>query len=273
MSEKKHTRVMGIVNVTPDSFSDGGLHLDPENAIAHGAALVEHGAELLDIGGESTRPGARRVTESVELDRVIPVIKGLANCPQTRDIPISIDTMRANVARAAVAAGAQIVNDVSGGLADDAMFATVADLDVDYICQHWRGFGQEMNDHALYHNVVTEVRDELVNRLEQAKQAGITHNHLIADPGLGFAKLGDQDWELLRHLEVFVGLGYRVLIGASRKRFLGTLLNGRQARDRDAATAAVSSWCAQHGVWAVRTHEVISQVDAIAVTERLMVEP
>ena len=265
-----HTRVMGIVNVTPDSFSDGGLYLHADAAIAHGVELVRQGAELHDIGGESTRPGATRVSEDEELSRVIPVVGGLAADPRTRDIPLSVDTMRASVARASVEAGAAIINDVSGGLADDAMFATVAGLDVDYICQHWRGFGQEMNQRARYHDVVTEVRDELAARLALAEQAGISHDHLIADPGLGFAKMGEQDWQLLRHLDVFVALGHRVLVGASRKRFLGVLLNGREARDRDAATAAVSAWCAQRGVWGVRTHEVLSQADAIAVTEHLM---
>lgn len=268
--ESHHTQVMGIVNVTPDSFSDGGLYLDADAAIAHGISLVADGAELLDVGGESTRPGATRVSEHEEMSRVIPVVQGLSESPQTSHIPLSVDTMRASVARASVAVGATIINDVSGGLADESMFGTVAELDVDYVCQHWRGFGQEMNGRARYHDVVNEVHDELARRLELAHQAGIARGHLIADPGLGFAKMGEQDWQLLRHLDVFASLGHRVLVGASRKRFLGALLNGREARDRDAATAAVSAWCAQHDVWAVRTHEVLSQVDVIAVTEHLL---
>lgn len=265
-----NTLVMGIVNVTPDSFSDGGLWLESNRAVSHALEMIGQGARLIDIGGESTRPGATRVSEDEELSRVIPVVRELSQRPECEGIPISVDTMRASVARHSVEAGASIINDVSGGLADNQMFSTVADLGVDYICQHWRGFGQEMNDQARYHDVVTEVRDELTRRLDEAMKAGIAAERLIADPGLGFAKIGDQDWQILRHLDEFTGLGYRVLIGASRKRFLGAVLDGRAATGRDAATAAVSAWCAQHDVWAVRTHEVASQVDAIAVTETLI---
>lgn len=271
-----HTSVMGIVNVTPDSFSDGGFYLAPQAGVAHGLELVSQGAELLDVGGESTRPGAVRVSEAEEMARALPVIEGLAGSPRIRGsgsghgVGLSIDTMRASVARAAVERGATIVNDVSGGLADPDMLATVAKLDVDYICQHWRGFGTQMNQRADYRDVVTEVRSELAARLRAATDAGIDPGHLIADPGLGFAKTGEHDWRLLRALDQFTSLGHRVLIGASRKRFLGSLLDARPARERDDATAAVSAWCAQHGIWAVRTHEVRSQVDVIAVTEHLL---
>lgn len=265
-----HTMVMGIVNVTPDSFSDGGLYLAPERAVEHALTLVGQGAEMLDIGGESTRPGATRVSEDEELRRVLPVVRALHGRAELRSVPISVDTVRASVARAAVEAGAGIVNDVSGGLADPRMFPVVAELGVDYVCQHWRGFGAEMVTRAHYTDVVVDVHRELAARLDAAVGAGIASERLIADPGLGFAKMGEQDWELLRHLEVFVAMGHRVLIGASRKRFLGTLLHGREVGGRDAATAAVSAWCAQHGVWAVRTHEVASQVDAVAVAERLV---
>ncbi len=265
-----HTMVMGIVNVTPDSFSDGGLYLAPERAVEHALTLVGQGAEMLDIGGESTRPGATRVSEEEELRRVLPVVRALSARAELRSVPVSVDTVRASVARAAVAAGASIVNDVSGGLAEHQMFETVAELGVDYVCQHWRGFGADMIARAHYDDVVGDVHRELGARLDAAVRAGIRPERLIADPGLGFAKMGEQDWELLRHLEVFLAMGHRVLIGASRKRFLGTLLHGREVGGRDAATAAVSAWCAQHGVWAVRTHEVASQVDAVAVAERLV---
>ncbi|MFT8394808.1 MAG: dihydropteroate synthase [Propionibacterium sp.] len=261
---------MGIVNVTPDSFSDGGLYLDASRAVSHGVELASQGAELLDIGGESTRPGAQRVSEDEELRRVLPVIEGLHALPEMAAVPISVDTMRATVASAAVETGASIVNDVSGGLADPRMFPVVAGLGVDYVCQHWRGFGAQMASRAHYGNVVAEVRSELGARLDAAISAGIGAERIIADPGLGFAKMGEQDWELLRHLDAFASMGHRLLIGASRKRFLGALLHGREVGGRDAATAAISAWCAQHGVWAVRTHEVASQVDAVAVAERLV---
>ncbi|WP_218139238.1 dihydropteroate synthase [Propionibacterium cyclohexanicum] len=264
-----HTRVMGIVNVTPDSFSDGGLYMTPDRAIAHALAMVRQGAEILDVGGESTRPGARRVAESEELHRVLPVIKGLRARRELDAVPVSIDTVRARVARAAVGAGATIVNDVSGGLVDAQMFGTVARLGVDYVCQHWRGFGADMTERARYGDVVGEVHEELAERVAAARRAGIPAERIIVDPGLGFAKLGEQDWQLLGHLDVFTSMGHRLLIGASRKRFLGHLLGGREARERDAATAAVSMWCALHGVWAVRTHEVSAQVDAVAVAEHL----
>lgn len=260
----QRTLVMGVVNVTPDSFSDGGRWLDADAAIAHGHALVEAGADLLDIGGESTRPGATRPDEAEELRRVLPVVRGLAG-----QVPISVDTMRARVAEQALAAGAQIINDVSGGLADEQMLAVVARAGVDYICQHWRGHGAVMNQLADYEDVVAQVRTELTGRIQACRSAGIADERIIVDPGLGFAKTAEQDWQILAGLDHFTNLGHRVVVGASRKRFLGHLLAGREPAGRDAATAAVSVICAQRGVWAVRTHEVRGQRDAIAVVERI----
>lgn len=258
------TLVMGVVNVTPDSFSDGGLWMDAEDAIAHGLDLIAQGVDLLDIGGESARPGSVRPPADEELRRVLPVVQGLAGY-----IPISVDTMRASTARCAVEAGAQIINDVSGGLADPEMLKVVAEAGADYVCQHWRGHGAVMNGLATYDDVVPEVVAELKERLRACSAAGIDPAKVIIDPGLGFAKTADQDWALLAHLDAFTTMGHRVLIGASRKRFLGHLLSGREPMGRDAATAAVSVICAQQGVWAVRTHEVRGQRDAIAVVERI----
>lgn len=255
--------------MTPDSFSDGGQWLQPQAAIRHGLDLLDQGAEVLDVGGESTRPGATRPVAEEELRRVMPVITELA----ARGATLSIDTVRAGVAREAVSAGARIVNDVSGGLADPRMLPTVADLGVDYLCQHWRGPSAVMNSLATYTDVVAEVVAELRRRIDACLAVGIAADHLIIDPGLGFAKRPEHDWALLAHVDALTGLGYRVVIGASRKRFLGALPQGRPVDQRDAATAAVSVICAQHGIWAVRTHEVPSQVDAIAVVERLAQEP
>lgn len=255
---------MGVVNVTPDSFSDGGRWFDPGQATEHGLALLEQGADLLDVGGESTRPGAVRPSQDEELRRVLPVVRALsAHCR------VSVDTMRAEVARRSVDAGAVIVNDVSGGLADDRMHQVVAAAGVDYICQHWRGHGAVMNDLASYRDVVAEVSAELSARAQACLAAGIAGERVILDPGLGFAKTAEHDWAILANLGRFTALGHRVLVGASRKRFLGELLGGREPAGRDAATAAISVICAQQGVWAVRSHEVRAQRDAIAVVDRL----
>ena len=255
------TIVMGIVNVTPDSFSDGGQHATTAAAVAHGRLLASQGAGIIDVGGESTRPGAARVPESEELERVVPVVAALA----ADGITCSVDTMRATVAEAAVAAGAQIVNDVSGGLADPGMLRTVAALGADYIAMHWRAHSDVMQLHAGYTDVVAEVAAELAARRDAAVAAGIASERIILDPGIGFSKESEHNWQLLRALKVFQGLGHRLLVGASRKRFLGELLDGRPAAGRDAATAAVTTWCALHGVWAVRTHEVSAQCDAVRV--------
>ena len=265
------TVVMGILNVTPDSFSDGGEFLDLEAAVAHGHALFADGADLVDVGGESTRPGAQRATVDTELARVVPVIERLA----TAGLAVSVDTMRAEVAVAAVAAGAVLVNDVSGGLADPAMLRAVARLGVDYVAMHWRGHSDRMADLADYADVVAEVRAELAQRLAAAQAVGVDPHHVILDPGLGFAKTAEHNWALLRGLPRLAELGRPLLVGASRKRFLGELLAGpegpRPIRERDDAGVALTALLAGSGVWGVRTHTVRPQRDAIAVAERLSV--
>ncbi|MDO4784484.1 MAG: dihydropteroate synthase [Propionibacteriaceae bacterium] len=258
------TLIMGIVNVTPDSFSDGGRWASTEDAIGRGLELWRDGAEILDIGGESTRPGAGRVPEAEEIARVVPVIRELA----AAGARVSVDTMRSRVAEAALAAGASIVNDVSGGLADPGMAAVVARSGADYVVMHWRGHSDVMGGLTGYGDVVAEVRDELLAQVRAAERAGVAPERIIVDCGLGFAKEPAHNWELLRSLTAFNELGYRQLVGASRKRFLGEI-TGRDAPDRDAASAAVTMWCAQHGVWAVRTHSVGEHLDAIRVAAAL----
>jgi len=258
--------VVGVLNVTPDSFSDGGLHLQPERAIAHGLWMHEHGADLVDVGGESTRPGALRIDVDEEVRRILPVIEGL----RAAGVPTSIDTMRAEVARAAVAAGACMVNDVSGGLADPLMAATVAELKVPYVIMHWRGHSDRMSALANYTDVVAEVIDELGVRVQAALAAGVRPESIVVDPGIGFAKEAEHNWALLRALPELVALGYPVLVGASRKRFLGTLLAGpsgdpRPVDGRDLATDAVSALAAAFGAWAVRVHDVAGSADAVLV--------
>lgn len=259
------TRVMGIVNVTPDSFSDGGAWFDTHAAIDHGLRLVAEGADILDVGGESTRPGAQRPSVDEELRRVVPVVTALAQAGAV----VSLDTMRAVVAAAGVDAGASIINDVSGGLADEAMMSTVAQLDVAYVAMHWRGHGAVMGARATYGDVVAEVTAELTVRVGAAVAAGIDRSRIVADPGLGFAKTAAHNWTVLAHLEAFEALGLPLLIGASRKRFLGELLDGRPTSARDDATVALTTLCALQRVWAVRTHTVRAHRDAIAVVERL----
>jgi dihydropteroate synthase len=258
--------VMGILNVTPDSFSDGGLWLARDRAVAHGVAMHEEGADLVDVGGESTRPGAPRVDPEVELERVVPVVQELA----AAGVRVSVDTTRAAVAEAAVAAGAVVVNDVSGGLADPVMGKAVAGLQVPWILMHWRGHSDRMNALAVYDDVVTDVRDELVARVDAAVAAGVEPERLVLDPGLGFAKTAEHNWALLRRLDALVGLGFPVLVGASRKRFLGTLLadehgEQRPTSGRDLATAAVSALAAHSGAWGVRVHDVPGTLDAVRV--------
>lgn len=255
------TLIMGVVNATPDSFSDGGDLPTAEAVIHHALELVSQGADIIDVGGESTRPGAERVSEAEECGRVLPVISELAR----HGIHICVDTMRAATAKAAVEVGARTVNDVSGGLADPAMLSTVAEAGVDYVAMHWRAHSRVMQDQAIYTDVVDEVLAELVVRRDAALAAGIEASRIILDPGIGFSKLGIHNWTLLQSLKRFNDLGHRVLVGASRKRFLGELLGERAPADRDVATAAISMWCAQHQVWAVRTHEVRMQRDAILV--------
>ncbi|MBM7829487.1 dihydropteroate synthase [Agromyces cerinus] len=247
------TLVMGVVNVTPDSFSDGGRWFDADAAIAHGLELVAAGADILDVGGESTRPGAARVAPEEELRRVVPVIGELAG----RGIRVSVDTMRAATAQAAVEAGAEIINDVSAGLADAAMGSIAAETGARYVAMHWRGHSDRMDSLADYTDVAVEVRDELAQRVDALVAAGVAPEKLILDPGLGFAKRGDQNWELLGRLDVLAGLGLPILVGASRKRFLGAMLpETASVTDRDLPTAVVSVLSAQAGAWAVRVHDV-----------------
>lgn len=258
---------MGIVNVTPDSFSDGGMWLDPAAAVAHGLRLAASGADMVDVGGESTRPGSHRVTEAEELRRVIPVVRELA----AAGVAVSIDTMRAGVAEQAVAAGARLVNDVSGGLADPAMAQVVADTGAPFVVMHWRGQSAEMDGLAVYRDVVGEVAAELAQRMEELLAAGVKEEQLILDPGLGFAKTSEHNWALLGRLDALTALGRPVLVAASRKRFLGTLLadpetgEPRSVRERDDATAAISALSARAGAWAVRVHDVAGTADAVRV--------
>lgn len=257
---------MGIINVTPDSFSDGGAWFGAEQAVAHGVELTAQGAAILDVGGESTRPGALRPTVQEELQRTIPVVRGLSE----RGWVVSIDTMRAEVAAAAIEAGARIVNDVSGGLADPRMTAVVAAADVDYVAMHWRGHSVDMQNRAVYGDVVAEVRQELADRVDALVGGGISPERIILDPGLGFAKTAEHNWALLANLDRLASLGHRLLVGASRKAFLGLLEcdgSGEAVppRRRDVATAAVSLICAQAHVWCVRVHEVGASRTALRV--------
>jgi dihydropteroate synthase len=261
--------VMGVVNVTPDSFSDGGRFLDPELAVKHGRQLVAEGADLVDVGGESTRPGAERPSAREELDRVLPVIGTLAS----EGVLVSVDTMRAEVAEAAVGAGAVLVNDVSGGLADERMLPTVARLGAAYILMHWRSHSQEMHQHTQYDDVVADVMHELRGQLEAATRAGVDPARIAVDPGIGFSKTADQNWDVLAGTEQLHGLGHPVLVAASRKRFLGVLLSGpdgalRPAHLREDATTATSALAAAAGAWCIRTHSVRGTADAVAVAAR-----
>ncbi len=258
------TRVMGILNVTPDSFSDGGLYVDVEAAVAHGLQLAAEGAALVDVGGESTRPGAERVPASDELARVLPVVGRLAEA----GVAVSVDTMRAEVAERCVEAGAVVVNDVSGGLADPQMLSTVARLGCVYVAMHWRAHSTEMSRHATYDDVVAEVIDELMGRVRAAVGAGIEPDRLVLDPGLGFAKAPAQSWDVLRGIEAVHAIGLPVLWGASRKRMLADLVPGPPSA-RDDASVAITTWLAERGAWGVRTHTVAPHVAAIAVTTRL----
>ncbi|HET9654235.1 MAG TPA: dihydropteroate synthase [Kineosporiaceae bacterium] len=258
--------VMGVVNVTPDSFSDGGRWFERDEAIAHGLRMAAEGADLLDVGGESTRPGAGRVPVEEELRRVIPVVSELA----AAGLVVSVDTMRAEVADAALTAGASIVNDVSGGLADPQMAALVADSRVPYIAMHWRAHSDRMDSLARYGDVVTEVVAELSARLDALVAAGVDPRQVLLDPGLGFAKRGEHNWSLLAHLDRVLALGRPVVIGTSRKRFLGAVLAGADgtpapAQARDEATTATSALAAVAGAWCVRVHEVRGSADAVRV--------
>ncbi|MFQ6394588.1 dihydropteroate synthase [Nocardia sp. KC 131] len=260
---------MGVVNVTSDSFSDGGRYLDADLAVAHGVELFEAGADIIDIGGESTRPGAIRIDPQAEAARVVPVIRGLV----AAGVPTSVDTMRASVADAALAAGVCAVNDVSGGRSDPDMVKVVSAADVPWILMHWRAGADYRHtgpaDH--YDDVVAEVLAELSAQVDMAVAAGVDPERLILDPGLGFAKNAEHNWALLGALPELVGNGLPILIGASRKRFLGALLadaaGPRPPDGRETATATISALAAQHGAWGVRVHDVRASLDAIAVTD------
>lgn len=255
------TKVMGVLNVTPDSFSDGGAFQDVPVAISHALELVSAGADIIDVGGESTRPGAQPVEEATEINRVIPVVAALAD----RGVTVSVDTTKAGVAAAAITAGASIVNDVSGGLADPEMAEVIADhKDVRYIVGHWRGNPRVMDQHAQYEDVTKEVTAELAARVAALLLQGVESRQLIVDPCLGFAKAGNHNWSILAHLNTLAALGYPLLIGASRKRFLGEV-----AEDVDAATVAITTQAALAGVWAVRVHDVAANRAAVNVAAKL----
>jgi dihydropteroate synthase len=267
------TLVMGVLNVTPDSFSDGGRFNDPDIATNHALQMIKDGADIIDIGGESTRPGSERISVQAELDRVLPVISALADS----GVAISIDTMRVEVAQAAVAAGACMVNDVSGGKSDPEMLGYVASLNTPYILMHWRGPSNIMNTLTDYQDVVADVTNEISKQVEVAVAAGIARERIAIDPGIGFAKTVDQNWPILKHLDVLEELGLPILMGASRKKFLGELLvkDGvpRNSDERESATTAISTLMAARGLWAVRVHDVKSSSDAIAVVDRIAKTP
>jgi dihydropteroate synthase len=260
--------VMGVVNVTPDSFSDGGAWFDHEAAVEHGLRLVADGADIVDVGGESTRPGAQRVSRTEELRRVIPVVAALS----AEGVHVSVDTMRAEVAEAAITAGARLVNDVSGGLADPAMPRVVGKAGVPYVVMHWRGHSHDMQTRSIYDDVVTEVADELRRRADAVIDEGVDPSLIVLDPGLGFAKRPEHNWALLAHLDVLLGSGLPVLVGASRKRFLGRLLaapdgSPRPFLDCDDATLAITALVAAAGAWCVRVHDVRPNADAVRVAD------
>lgn len=272
LANLNRTLVMGVLNVTPDSFSDGGKFAATETAIAHGKQMFQDGADIVDVGGESTRPGADRISIQEELDRVLPVISELTKSA----IPVSIDTMRAEVAKQAVAAGACLVNDVSGGKADPEMFKFLTTNELPYVMMHWRGHSTEMMNLTNYDDVVADVCDELQLQVNAAVSAGVAISRIVLDPGIGFAKTTSQNWPLLAQLDVLQDLNLPLLIGASRKKFLGELLakdgQPRETDEREAATTAITTLMAAQSVWAVRVHDVKSSSDAVKVVSRIMQE-
>lgn len=266
--------VMGVVNVTPDSFSDGGLWLEPDAAIEHGLQLAAEGADLVDVGGESTRPGAERPSVEEERRRVMPVVRELASA----GLRVSIDTMRASIAAEAIEAGVSLVNDQSGGRADPKMLSVISAAEVPAVLMHWRGHSDHMQEHAIYDDVVSDVVDELRPRVAAAIDAGIAPGRIAIDPGFGFAKTGEHNWTLLGRLPELIDLDLPLLGGVSRKSFLGTLLadpetgERRPAARRDVASAALSTTMALAGAWCVRVHDVPSSLDAVQVAARLGAE-
>ena len=254
---------MGILNVTPDSFADGGMHNSVPAALNRAQEMISEGVDIIDVGGESTRPGAERVTEAEELLRTIPVIEAIAK--SFSNTTISIDTTRANVAREAFKAGAKIINDVSGGLADPKMAELVANSGVKYVVMHWRGSSDTMQSKAVYEDVNSEVITELLARVDSLKSTGVLESQIILDPGLGFSKLPEHNWEIVQNLELFTNLGFPILIGASRKRFLGEELT---PTERESASIAITSLCAKSKIWAVRTHSVKDHKTAIDIVDK-----
>jgi dihydropteroate synthase len=264
---------MGVVNVTPDSFSDGGRWFDPARAVQHGRDLAAAGADLVDVGGESTRPGATRVDPDEELRRVVPVVRALVD----EGVAVSVDTMRATTAEAALDAGAVLVNDVSGGRADPAMVPLVAEREAPLVLMHWRGHSDRMQDLTQYDDVVADVVVELRARVDEAVAAGVDPARIVVDPGLGFSKTGAQNWTVLGDLAAFTRLGHPLLVAASRKRFLGELLAApdgtlRPADGREPATLALTTLAALAGAWGVRVHEVSASADAVRVVARVAQE-
>ena len=254
---------MGILNVTPDSFADGGMHNSLPAAMNRVQEMISEGVDIIDVGGESTRPGAARITEAEELLRTIPVIEAIAK--SFPEVTISIDTTRANVAQKALNAGAKIINDVSGGLADPKMAEVVANSGVKYVVMHWRGTSESMQSKAVYKDVNSEVIAELLGRVASLKISGVLENQIILDPGLGFAKLSEHNWEIIQNLEMFTNLGFPILIGASRKRFLGEELSPIERED---ASIAITSLCAKNKIWGVRTHSVKDHKMAIDIVDK-----
>ena len=255
------TLVMGILNVTPDSFADGGRHFSIDDALKRAEEMISEGVDIIDIGGESTKPGSDRISEAEEEARVMPIITALAK----KETPLSIDTTRATIAEKAIKKGATFVNDVSGGLADPAMYALIAkNPRIQYIIMHWRAHSKTMQEHATYKDVVKEVKEELEERINSAIEAGVNPEQIIIDPGLGFSKLSEHNWELLRNIDRLALLGYPILIGASRKRFLGELTGATNPDEREAASIAITAMVAKQNVWGVRTHSVKPHRDAIA---------
>lgn len=273
LRKKDRTLVMGVLNVTPDSFSDGGRFNNKDVATNYALKMVKDGADIIDIGGESTRPGSDRISIQEELDRVLPVISALRDS----DVAISIDTMRAEVARAAVEAGACMVNDVSGGKADPEMLDYVSTLDTPFILMHWRGPSNIMNTLTDYDNVAKDVATEISQQVDVAVAAGIARERIAIDPGIGFAKTVDQNWPILKHLNILENLGLPILMGASRKKFLGELLAtdglARDSDERESATTAITALMAARGLWAVRVHDVRPSSDAVLVVDRIAKTP
>ena len=266
MEESSRTLVMGVLNVTPDSFADGGRHFEFGAALARAKEMLAEQADIIDVGGESTRPGAERISLAEERDRVIPIIVELVALAAT----VSIDTTRAEIAQQAIASGATIVNDISGGLADPKMAPLIASHpSVQYVVMHWRGESKDMQSRAIYKDVVREVKEELEERISSLISVGVKPEQIIVDPGIGFAKSGEHNWELLRNIDRIQLLGYPVLIGVSRKRFLGDLVGAGEPDEREAATLAITTEMAAKGVWGIRTHSVKPHVDAIKVVKEL----